>query len=69
MCSLLLEAVDVSIARVHHFSPLKSWTAGHAAREGVKKAAVAAARKSAVVLRLLWRDQTKFARIQEALQA
>ncbi len=40
-----------------------------AARKGFKKAAVAAARKIAVVMLRLWRDGTTFAWTKEALPA
>jgi transposase len=69
MRSLLYEAANVLITRVHRFSPLKSWAVRLAARKGFKKAAVAAARKIAVVMLRLWRDGTSFAWTKEELPA
>jgi transposase len=69
MRTLLFEAANVLITRVHRFSPLKAWAVRLAARKGFKKAAVAAARKIAVVLLRLWRDGTTFAWTKEALPA
>lgn len=69
MRTLLFEAANVLITRVRRFSPLKAWAARLAARKGFKKAAVAAARKIAVVLLRLWRDGTTFAWTKEALPA
>jgi transposase len=65
MRSLLYEAASVLITRVRRFSPLKSWAVRLAARKGFKKAAVAAARKIAVVMLRLWRDGTTFAWTKE----
>ncbi len=69
MRTLLFEAANVLITRVHRFSPLKAWAVRLAARKGFKKAAVAAARKIAVVMLRLWRDGTTFAWTKEALPA
>ena len=69
MRTLLFEAANVLITRVRRFSPLKSWAVRLAARKGFKKAAVAAARKIAVVMLRLWRDGTTFAWTKEALPA
>lgn len=69
MRTLLFEAANVLITRVRRFSPLKAWAVRLAARKGFKKAAVAAARKIAVVLLRLWRDGTTFAWTKEALPA
>jgi transposase len=69
MRALLFEAANVLITRVRRFSPLKSWAMRLAARKGFKKAAVAAARKIAVVMLRLWRDGTTFAWTKEALPA
>ena len=69
MRSLLYEAAGVLITRVRRFSPLKSWAVRLAARKGFKKAAVAAARKIAIVMLRLWRDGTTFAWTKEALPA
>ena len=69
MRSLLYEAASVLITRVRRFSPLKSWAMRLAARKGFKKAAVATARKIAVVMLRLWRDGTTFAWTKEELPA
>ena len=69
MRALLYEAASALITRVRRFSPLKSWAVRLAARKGFKKAAVATARKIAVVMLRLWRDGTTFAWTKEALPA
>ena len=69
MRTLLFEAANVLITRVRRFSPLKAWAVRLAARKGFKKAAVAAARKIAVVMLRLWRDGTSFAWSKEAMPA
>jgi transposase len=69
MRTLLFEAANILITRVRRFSPLKAWAVRLAARKGFKKAAVAAARKIAVVLLRLWRDGTTFAWTREAATA
>ena len=60
MRSLLYEAATSLICHVTRFSPLKSWAMRLAARKGYKKAAVATARKIAVVLHCIWVDGTEF---------
>ena len=69
MRALLYEAASVLITRVQRFSPLKSWAVRLAARKGFKKAAVATARKIAVVMLRLWRDRTCFAWTREEMPA
>ena len=69
MRKLLYEAASVLITRVQRFSPLKSWVVRLAARKGFKKAAVATARKIAVVMLRLWRDRTYFAWTKEEMPA
>jgi len=69
MRALLFEAANVLITRVRRFSPLKAWAVRLAARKGFKKAAVAAARKIAVVMLRLWRDGTTFAWSKEEMPA
>jgi transposase len=69
MRTLLFEAANILITRVRRFSPLKAWAVRLAARKGFKKAAVAAARKIAVVLLRLWRDGTTFAWTKEVAPA
>ena len=69
MRKLLYEAASVLITRVRRFSPLKSWAVRLAARKGFKKAAVAAARKIAVIMLRLWRDGTCFVWTKEGMPA
>ena len=69
MRALLFEAANVLITRVRRFSPLKAWAVRLAARKGFKKAAVATARKIAVVMLRLWRDGTTFAWCKEEMPA
>jgi len=69
MRKLLYEAASVLINRVQRFSPLKAWAVRLVARKGFKKAAVAAARKIAVVMLRLWRDGTTFAWSTEEMAA
>ncbi len=69
MRKLLYEAASALINRVQRFSPLKAWAVRLAARKGFKKAAVAAARKIAVVMLRLWRDGTTFAWTKEEMPA
>ena len=63
---LLYEAASTVISRVKRFSPLKSWAVRLAARKGFKKAAVATARKLAVLMLVLWKNGTEFGRYKEA---
>ena len=67
MRELLFEAANVLITRVRRFLPLKARTVRLAARKRFKKAAVAGARKIAVVMLRLWRDGTTFAWTKAAL--
>lgn len=67
--ALLFEAATVLITRVRRFSPLKAWALRLAARKGFKKAAVATARKIAVLMLRLWRDATSFAWTKQARPA
>jgi len=69
MRKLLYEAANILITRVPRFSPLKAWAMRLAARKGLKKATVAAARKLAVVMTRIWRDATVFAWTREELPA
>lgn len=59
--SLLFEAATSVIARVQRFSALKSWAVRLAGRRGFAKAAVATARKLAVLMLTLWKNETDFA--------
>ncbi len=69
MRALLYEAASVLVTRVRRFSSLKAWAVRLAARKVFKKAAVAAARKIAVVMLRLWRDGTSFAWSKEEMPA
>ena len=69
MRALLVEAASSLITRVKRFSPLKSWAVRLAARKGFKKAAVATARKLAVILHRMWCDGTTFVSAREAATA
>lgn len=62
---LLYEAASTLISRVKRFSSLKSWAVKLAARKGFKKAAVATARKLAVLMLALWKNGTEFGRHKE----
>ena len=42
------------------WSPLKAWGMGVAKRRGMQKAVVAVARKLAIVLHRMWRDEADF---------
>lgn len=66
MRALLFEAVSCLIRQVKRFSPLKSWAVRLAGRKGFKKAAVATARKLAVILMTIWKDGTEFEWTKEA---
>ena len=66
MRALLFEAATCLIRHVKRFSALKSWAVRLAGRKGFKKAAVAAARKIAVILLTIWRDGTEFEWAKEA---
>lgn len=66
MRALLFEAAACLIRQVKGFSPLKSWAVRLAGRKGFKKAAVATARKIAVILLTIWRDGTEFEWAKEA---
>jgi transposase len=58
--SYLFEAAGVLLTRVPHWCALKAW--GHRLwkRIGFKKAKIAVARKLAVILHRMWRDETDF---------
>ena len=60
MRSLLFEAATALIRLVKRFSPLKSWAVRLAGRRGFKKAAVATARKIAVLMLTLWKSGEAF---------
>jgi transposase len=67
MRSLLVEAASVLITRVQRFSALKSWAVRLAGRRGFAKAAVATARKLAVLMLTLWKNETEFEWKKEAV--
>lgn len=60
MRGLLFEAATCLIRLVKRFSPLKSWAVRLAGRKGFQKAAVATARKIAVLMLTIWKDGTEF---------
>ncbi len=60
MRGLLFESATCLIRLVKRFSPLKSWAVRLANRRGFKKAAVAAARKIAVLMLAIWKNGTEF---------
>jgi len=66
MRGLLFEAASCLISQVKRFSPLKSWAIRLAGRKGFKNAAVATARKIAVLLLTIWKDGTEFQWTKEA---
>ena len=66
MRGLLFEAASCLIRQVKRFSPLKSWAVRLAGRKGFKKAAVATARKIAVVLLTSGKDGTEYQWTKEA---
>jgi transposase len=66
MRSLLFEAANSLICRVKRFSSLRSWAMRLAGRKGFKKAAVATARKIAVLMLTLWRNETEFQATRQA---
>lgn len=63
---LLFEAASTLISRVQRFSALKSWAVRLAGRRGFTKAAVATARKLAVLMLSLWKEETEFTWTKEA---
>ena len=58
--SMLYEAANVVLTHGGRSSDLKTWALGVARRAGMRKAKVALARKLAVVLHRMLRDQTTF---------
>ena len=65
----LFEAAHILLTRAVRFSSLKRWAMEVAKRRGMKRAKVALARKLAVVLHAMWRDDTEFRWGQEAAAA
>lgn len=66
MRGLLFEAASCLIRQVKRFSPLKSWAVRLAGRRGFRKAAVATARKLAVLMLTLWKNETEYLWTKEA---
>ncbi|MEP3334410.1 IS110 family transposase [Sedimentitalea sp.] len=66
MRGLLFEAASGVIRQVKRFSPLKSWALRLAGRRGFRKAAVATARKIAVLMLTLWKNETDYQWTKEA---
>jgi transposase len=58
--TVLYEAANILLVRVHRFSSLKRWAMEVAKRRGAKRAKVALARKLAVILHRMWVDGTDF---------
>lgn len=66
MRGLLFEAASCLIRQVNRFSPLKSWAVRLAGRRGFRKAAVATARKIAVLMLTLRKNETEYQWTKEA---
>ena len=56
----LFDAAGVLLTRVQKWCALKAWGLRIAKRSGMKKARIAVARKLAVILLRMWRDNTEF---------
>lgn len=65
----LYEAASALLSRVGRFSSLKSWGVRLVARKGYRKAAVAVARKLAVILFRIWADASTFRWSEDAKMA
>lgn len=66
MRGLLFEAASCVIRQVKRFSALKSWAVRLAGRGGSRKAAIATARKLAVLMLTLWKSETDYRWTKEA---
>lgn len=66
MRGLLFEAASSVLHQVERFSRLKSWAVRLAGRRGFRKAAVATARKIAVLMLTLWKNGTDHQWTREA---
>jgi len=66
MRGLLFESASCLIRQVKRFSAIKSWAVRLAGRRGFRKAAVATARKIAVLMLTLWKTETEYQWTQEA---
>jgi transposase len=62
---LLYSAGFTLISQVRRFSPLRAWGVRLSERKGIRHAAVAAARKIAVIMLRIWRDGTTFQWVKE----
>ncbi len=58
--ALLYEAATTLLSRTTRWSSIKAWGVRMAARNGIKKARVAVARKLAVILLGMWKSNTPF---------
>ncbi|MBB4023590.1 hypothetical protein GGR17_003426 [Confluentimicrobium naphthalenivorans] len=66
MRGLQFEAASCVIRQVKRLSALKSWAVRLAGRRGFRKAAVATARKIAVLMLTLWKNETEYQWAKEA---
>ena len=66
MRGLLFEAASSVLRQVKRFSALKSWAVRLAGRRGFRKAAVATARKIAVLMLTLWKSGADYKWTKEA---
>ena len=66
MRGFLFEAASCVIRQVKRFCSLKSWAVRLAGRRGFRKAAVATARKIAVLMLALWKSETEYQSTKEA---
>jgi transposase len=67
MRGLLVQAASCVLLQVRRFSTLKSWAVRLAGRRGHSKAAVATARKIAVLMLTLWKNGTDYQWKKEAI--
>ncbi len=67
MRGLLVQAASCILRDIGRFSTLKSWAVRLAARRGYSKAAVATARKIAVLMLTLWKNGTEYSWNKEAI--
>jgi transposase len=58
--TVLFAAANVMLSRTMQWTALKAWGTRLAARSSLKKAKVAVARKLAVIMHWMWRDETPF---------
>ncbi len=67
MRGLLVQAASCVLREIGRFSALKAWAVRLAARRGYSKAAVATARKIAVLMLTLWKKETEYNWNKEAI--